>query len=274
MSDAPVHPTGATVHPAGAMPRRLEGRTAIVTGAGQGVGRGIARRLASEGANVVVAARRVETGEPVAAEIRALGGSALCIETDVSDRDQIQSCVDQTVERFGGLEIMVHNAVKGGAGVHRLEDVGLESWEPLSRTAVWGSFLCAQIALPHLRVAGTRGRLILISSPSGVEGSYTLPLYSTVKAAQRAMAKSLAREWGSLGITVNCIGPVAETPALTAAFVSNPLLRDRLNARTPLGRVGDAELDIGAAAAFLASDDASYVTGQMLVVDGGHFMGF
>ena len=274
MSDAPVHPTGATVHPAGAMPRRLEGRTAIVTGAGQGVGRGIARRLASEGANVVVAARRVETGAPVAAEIRALGGSALCIETDVSDRDQIQSCVDQTVERFGGLEIMVHNAVKGGAGVHRLEDVGLESWEPLSRTAVWASFHCAQIALPHLRVAGTQGRLILISSPSGVEGSYTLPLYSAVKAAQRAMAKSLAREWGSLGITVNCIGPVAETPALTAAFVSNPLLRDRLNARTPLGRVGDAELDIGAAAAFLASDDASYVTGQMLVVDGGHFMGF
>jgi 3-oxoacyl-[acyl-carrier protein] reductase len=253
---------------------RLEGRTAIITGAGQGVGLGIAKRLANEGANVVIAARRAETGEPAAAEIRDAGGEAVCIVTDVISRRQIQACVDETVARYGALEIMIHNAVAGAASVHRLETVEPRVWETLSRTAVWGSFYCAQIASPHLRAAGTRGRLILITSPSGVEGSHTLPLYSPVKAAQRAMAKSLAREWGQYGVTVNCIGPVAETPALTRAFESNPQLAGRLAARTPLGRIGNAETDIGAAAAFLASDDGSYITGQTLIVDGGHFMGF
>ena len=254
-------------------PRRLDGRTAIVTGAGQGVGLGIARRLASEGANVVVAARRSETGEPAAASIRDGGGTAVCIVTDVTDRAQVQACVDRTVAEFGGLEIMVHNAVAGAASVHRLETVEPGTWETLSRTAVWGSYHCAQAAAPHLHSARARGRLILITSPSGIEGSHTLPLYSPAKAAQRALAKSLAREWGHHGTTVNCIGPVAETPALSRAFESNPELSARLTARTPLGRIGDAETDIGAAAAFLASDDAAYITGQTLIVDGGHFMG-
>lgn len=254
--------------------QRLVGRTAIITGAGQGVGLGIAKRFAAEGANVVIAARRALTGEPAAAEIRAAGGSAVCIVTDVTDREQVQACVDRTVGLFGGLEIMVHNAIGGAASVHQLETVEQDTWDRLSKTAVWGSFYCGQVASPHLRNAATRGRLLLITSPSGVEGSHTLPLYSPVKAAQRAMAKSLAREWGRYGVTVNCIGPVAETPALTAAFISNPQLRSRLATRTPLGRVGDPETDIGAAAAFLASDDAAYITGQTLIVDGGHFMGF
>lgn len=257
-----------------AVPKRLIGRAAIVTGAGQGVGLGIAKRLAAEGAHVVIAARRALTGEPAAAEIRDAGGSAVCIVTDVTQRAAVQACVDETVERFGSLEIMIHNAIGGAASVHQLETVEASTWERMSRTAVWGSFLCAQAASPHLHAAGTNGRLILITSPSGIEGSHTLPLYSPVKAAQRAMAKSLAREWGPHGITVNCIGPVAETPALTSAFESNPQLRQRLSARTPLGRIGDPEHDIGAAAAFLASDDAAYITGQTLIVDGGHFMGF
>ena len=255
------------------VPRRLVGRTAIVTGAGQGVGLGIARRLAAEGANVVIAARRALTGDPAADAIRDAGGEATCIVTDVTDRAAVQRCVDQTAERYGGLEIMIHNAVRGSAGVHRIADLDISRWAGLSQTAVWASFYCAQSASPFLRAAGTKGRLILISSPSGVEGSHTLPLYSPVKAAQRGLAKSLAREWGHLGVTVNCIAPVAETPALQSAFANNPELKSRLESRTPLGRVGDPERDIGAVAAFLASDDGGYVTGQTIVVDGGHFMG-
>ena len=252
---------------------RLAGRTAIVTGAGQGVGEGIARRLAAEGANVVVAARRADTGEPVAEAIRAAGGSALCIETDVSSRASVQACVDATVQRFGGLQIMVHNAFRGGIP-HRLEDADLDRhWKHMSRTGVWAVMYCGQAAWPHLRTAGTQGRFILLTSPSGVEGSANIPLYSPVKAAERALAKSLAREWGPTGVTVNCIGPVAASPALLTAFERSPALQLAIEARTPLGRVGDPEADIGSVALFLASDDAAFVTGQTIICDGGSFLG-
>lgn len=251
----------------------LTGRVAIVTGAGQGVGEGIARRLASHGAHVVVAARRASTGEPVASSIVDDGGSAVCIETDVTDRVSVEECVAATVSRFGALHVMVHNAFAGGIR-HRLEDADLDvHWEAMSRTAVWGSLHCAQAAYPHLVAAGTRGRLILLTSPSGVEGSANIPLYSPVKAAQRAMAKSLAREWGHHGITVNCIAPVAGSPALVSAFERDPSLQRAIEARTPLGRVGDITDDIGSVAVFLASDDAGYVTGQTIVCDGGSFLG-
>lgn len=252
---------------------RLTGRVVIVTGAGQGVGEGIARRLASHGAHVVVAARRASTGEPVAASIVDDGGSALCIETDVTDRASVDECVAATVSRFGALHVMVHNAFSGGIR-HRLEDADLDvHWEAMSRTAVWGSLHCAQAAYAHLVAAGTHGRLILLTSPSGVEGSANIPLYSPVKGAQRAMAKSLAREWGHHGITVNCIAPVAGSPALVRAFERDPSLQRAIEARTPLGRVGDSTEDIGSVAVFLAGDDAGYVTGQTIVCDGGSFLG-
>jgi NAD(P)-dependent dehydrogenase (short-subunit alcohol dehydrogenase family) len=252
--------------------RALDGRTAIVTGAGQGVGRGIALALAAGGANVVVAARRAVTGEPVAEEIRGRGGEAICIETDCTVRADMESCVAATVDKYGGLEIMVHNAFKGGRA-HRLEDLDLDLWDENSRTAAWGSYYAAQIAYQHLAAAGKRGRLVLVTSPAGVEASAGIPAYGPVKAAQRALAKSLAREWGPLGITVNCIAPVAETPALAYAFAERPELKGRVEERTALRRIGDAERDIGGVVAFLASDAGGYVTGQTVVCDGGSFMG-
>jgi 3-oxoacyl-[acyl-carrier protein] reductase len=252
--------------------RTLVGRTAIVTGAGQGVGRGIALALAAEGASVVIAARRAVTGEPVAAEIRARGGEAVCIETDCTVRADMEACVAATVARYGGLEIMVHNAFRGGRA-HRLEDLDLARWDENSRTAAWGSYYAAQIAYPHLAAAAARGRLVLVTSPAGIEASGGIPAYGPVKAAQRALAKSLAREWGPLGVTVNCIAPVAETPALAFAFDERPELKARVEQRTALGRIGDAERDIGAVVAFLVSDGGGYVTGQTIVCDGGSFMG-
>lgn len=252
---------------------RLTGRTAIVTGAGQGVGEGIARRLASEGANVVIAARRAATGEPAAESIRAAGGSAVCIETDVASRESVAACVAAAVEHFGGLHIMVHNAFRGGIP-HRLEDADLDRhWKHMSETGVWAVMYCGQAAWPHLQAAGSQGRFIIITSPSGVEGSANIPLYSPVKAAERALAKSLAREWGPSGVTVNCIAPVAASPSLLTAFDRSPALQSAIEARTPLGRVGDPEKDIGSVALFLASDDSSYVTGQTIVCDGGSFLG-
>ena len=235
----------------------LDGRTAIVTGAGQGVGEGIARAA-------------MTTWAPTAASAR--GGSAVCVETDVTLGPSVEAAVADAVSRFGGLEIMVHNAYTP-TRAHRVEDADETIWAPNARTAVWGSFFCARAAYPHLRAAGDRGRLIFLSSPAGVEGTATRPVYSAVKGAQRAMAKSLAKEWGPDGITVNCIAPVAESPALRAAFDADPDLRAAVASRTALRRIGDPEHDIGPVAVWLAGDGASFVTGQTIVCDGGSFMG-
>jgi 3-oxoacyl-[acyl-carrier protein] reductase len=238
--------------------RSLEGRVAIVTGAGQGVGEGIARKLAS-------------TGEPVASAIRADGGSAECVVTDVTTRESIAACIDRTVATRGRLDVMVHNAFAGGQA-SRLEETPADAWYQMSRTSAWASFWCAQLSYPHLK-ASDQGRLILVTSPSGIEGSANIPLYSPSKAAQRAIAKSLAREWGADGICVNCIAPVAETPALASAFSQVPTLRGAIEARTPLGRIGDPTDDIGGVVAFLAGRDSGYVSGQTIVCDGGSFLG-
>ena len=190
----------------------------------------------------------------------------------MTDRLAIERCVHRTVEVFGSLEIVVHNAFAGAVPV-RLEDLDPdEHWAPMSRTAVWPLLFLARAAWPHLTEAGARGRFVVVSSPSAYEGSANLPLYSAVKAGQRALVKSLAREWGPTGVTANCLAPVAASPALTTAFEDNAALRAAIEARTSLGRIGDPEHDIGAVAAFLASDDSAFVTGQTLVCDGGSFL--
>ena len=250
----------------------LLGRAAIVTGAGQGVGEGIARALAAAGANVVIAARRRETGEPAAQAIRDRGHRAICIECDVASRADIERTVAETVAEFGGLDIVVHNAVSGVGPVAAVQDASYEVWDGLLHTALRASFNCAQVALPYLRER-EGSSFILLTSPAGVEGSADRATYGAVKAGQRGFAKSLAREWGPLGIRVNCIGPVAMTPAMERAYEANPQLEARLNARIPLGRVGEPEADIGAVAVFLASDMSRYMTGQTLIVDGGGFLG-
>jgi NAD(P)-dependent dehydrogenase (short-subunit alcohol dehydrogenase family) len=162
------------------------------------------------------------TGQPVVDEIRRRGGEASLVVTDVAQRSQ----VDQAV---------------------RHEDVTPQWWDILSRTAVWGSYFCAKAAYPHL-AASRRGRLILISSPSGIEGSHNIPVYSPVQAAQRALVKSLAREWGSDHITVNAIAPVAVTGTHKQALAANPVYAERIQGRTALGQLGD-EKDIAAVVA-------------------------
>lgn len=251
----------------------LAGRVALVTGAGGGVGRGIASALAAAGAHVVVTARRAETGDVTAELVRGRGGSAYALECDVTRREDLERAVSEAVARFGGVDAMVHNAVSGAANDPvAVEDLADEQWQAVAAVSVRASFDCAQIAFPHL-VASGRGRLIMLTSTSGITGSALLPAYSAVKGAQRALVKSLAREWGAFGVTVNCLAPLARTPALDEYFAASPTAEERILARTPLQRLGDPERDVGAAAAFLAGDDAAYVTGQTLVVDGGGFTG-
>ncbi|HVV35929.1 MAG TPA: SDR family oxidoreductase [Acidimicrobiales bacterium] len=244
---------------------------ALVTGAGRGVGRGCALGLGAAGHAVVVASRTADNGEPVAEEIRAAGGRAICVPTDVLSRDAIFAAVARGVDEFGGLDVMVHNAFTGTGRPYRVEDAGDDEWERTSRSAVWASIWCAQAASAHLK-ASECGRLILVSSAAGIEGSDSLPLYAAVKAGQRGLAMSLAREWGPDGVTVNCIAPLAATDALSYAFHKNPDLKPFLESRVALGRLGDPERDIGPVLAFLASEAAGYITGQTIVCDGGNYI--
>ena len=249
----------------------LEGRVAIVTGAGQGVGQGIAEALATAGASVVIAARRVETGEPVAAGIRAEGGDAVCVRCDVGDGDDVDAVVAATVDRHDRLDIMVHNAVSPPGPPRPIQTIDDDTIAAQIATTTTASFHCARAAFPHL--AADYGTLILLTSPAGIEGSGNLPLYGCVKGAQRGLLKSLAREWGPRGVRVNAIAPVAWTPAMDEATAANPTLEARLRGRTPLQRIGDPAADIGPVAVFLASPMSRHMTGQTLAVDGGRYLG-
>ena len=248
----------------------LEGRVALVTGGAAGIGLGIATALAEQGATVVLAARRLENGEPAAESLRAAGHRARCVRCDVTSRDDLEGAVAAAVEEFGRLDCLVHNAVGGSAAPGPLEGIG-DGWRGLLATTVRASFDTAQVAHPHLAASG--GSLVFLTSAAGMEGSANLPAYAMVKASQRALAKSLSREWGSDGIRVNCIAPVAMTPAMARAYAANPELEERLVERTPLRRIGDPVEDIGPVAVFLASDLARFVTGQTIVADGGGFLG-
>ncbi|MEM8705542.1 MAG: glucose 1-dehydrogenase [Actinomycetota bacterium] len=249
----------------------LDGKVAIVTGAGQGVGEGIARALADAGAAVVIAARRAANGEPAAQAIRDRGRAASFVRCDVTVEADVQAAVDHAIAAHGRLDLVVHNAVSPPGPPAPVQDVDADTITSQIATSTTASYLFARAAHPHLATNG--GSMILLTSPAGMEGSGNLPVYATVKGAQRGLLKSLAREWGPDGIRVNAIAPVAWTPALVTATEANPTLQARLEARTPLGRIGDPETDIGPVAVFLASDLARHMTGQTLAVDGGRYLG-
>lgn len=252
--------------------RLLEGSAAVVTGASGGIGRSIAAAFAAHGAGVVLAARREDAGAKAVRAINAAGGRALFVRCDVTRRADVDAAVAAAVDAYGGLDIVVHNANSAIANEpHRVEEIEAADWDEVVRVASLGAFHCAQAA--HTQLRRREGRFIVLTSAAGMEGSAYLPAYAAAKASQRAFVKSLAREWGSAGITVNALSPVAETPSLSAYLQKNPEVRSRLAGRAALGRVGDPDRDVAQAAVFLASGMARFITGQTLVVDGGAFMG-
>ena len=247
----------------------LDRRGVLVTGAGAGVGRGIALACAAAGADVIIAAPR-DNGAETAAEIVRRGGSAVWARCDVTDPASVDAAVTVAAARRG-LHVLVHNATsRHSSEPALLEDLDPEVWNDHAGVSLRGAFHCARAGLAELHTRG--GRFIVMTSPAGMEGSRMLPGYGIVKAGLRGFVKSLAREWAPLGVTVAAVSPLAETPALSAAYDQDPELAARLARRVPLGRLGDPEHDIGPAVVFLASAAARYVTGQTLAVDGGRFL--
>lgn len=249
----------------------LDGRVVLISGAGRGIGRGIARALAREGARIAIAEIDPETGPEAAAELRGLGPGALAIRCDVRDRRQVEAAVAETVDAWGGLDVLVNNAT--GASADDIFGPAVDQTdEQLDRvldTDVKGAFYMMRAAFPHLR-ASPAGRVVNISSCDGSEFAAWMAAYATAKEALRALTGSVAKEWGAYGITVNCVCPNAATEGLAAYWAAHPDRQAEYLARTPMGREGDPERDVGRAIVFLAGPDAGYITGQTLNVDGGY----
>lgn len=240
---------------------------AIVTGAGFGIGRGIARRYAREGCAVVVAELDEMSGRRTADELAGLGGRGRFVATDVTDKSQVQAAVDAALADFGRVDVLVNNAWGGGT-IKRLEHKTDADMEHGLRLGFLSHFWAMQAVFPHMKRQGG-GAIVNLCSLNGVNAHMYSAEYNTAKEASRALARTAAREWARCGIRVNVICPAAATEAYEAFKAMAPDNAADLLRQNPMGRMGDPEADIGGVALFLASDDAAYLTGNTLFVDGG-----
>ncbi len=242
----------------------LSGKIALVTGAGQGVGEGIARRLHGAGATVVIAELDAETGQRTADSMER----AHYMAVDVGERAQVVSAVEATIERFGRLDILVNNAYPTGTPPARLENRRDLDFERALNGGFMGPWWAMQAAFPSM-VKQRWGRVINLCSLNGVNAHPYTAEYNSAKEALRALSRTAAREWARHGICVNVLCPAARTPAFDRFEQFSPDNAALMLKQNPMGRMGDPEADIGGVAVFLASEDARYLTGNTLYADGG-----
>ena len=238
----------------------LDGRVALVTGGGAGIGEGIVRRFAAEGARVVVADR----GSGVATA-ESVGG--VHVPTDVAQRGQVEAAVEATVRTYGRIDILVNNAWSGGS-IGRVENKTDEQLERGLTLGYLGPFWAMRAAFPHLRAQGW-GRVINMCSLNGVNAHIGTLEYNSAKEALRTLTRTAAREWAPVGVTVNAICPAAKTPSFLRAIRGRPEIEALADATNPMGRMGDSYEDIAPVAVFLASEASRYLTGNTLFADGG-----
>ena len=246
---------------------RLEGKTAIVTGGSRGIGEAIALRLAREGANVAIcASRSVDAAEAVAEKIRALGQQAIAQQTDVSQSESVDTLIKTTLDAWGKIDILVNNA--GITRDNLLMRMKEDEWDAVLDVNLKGAYHCIK-AVTRSMMKARSGRIINVSSVVGLMGNAGQINYAASKSGLIGLTKSVAKELASRNITANAVAPGFIPTDMTAKLKDD--MQEQLIAQIPLGKLGSSE-DIAAAVAFLASDDAAYITGQVIVVDGGMVM--
>ena len=246
------------------MAGQLEDRVAVITGAGEGIGRGIASAFVKEGAKVVIAEINAELGNAAVSE---LGENAIFVETDVSVKEDNERMIAAAVDQWGTLDILVNNAWGGGV-ISRVESKSPELMEHGLNVGFLGP-LWAMVAAHPIMKEQSYGRIVNLCSLNGVNAHMGTVEYNSAKEALRSATRTAAREWAPLGITANIICPAAKSASFFKVMSQFPELIAAADAANPMGRMGDCEEDIGPVAVFLASEGSSYVTGNTIFADGG-----
>ena len=244
----------------------LTGKVALVTGSSRGIGRAIAQAMAALGAKVVVSSRNADACEAVAKDIRAQGGDAHMIACNISRKDEVAALVEGTGRHYGPLDILVCNAAVNPA-FGPMKDLTDEAFDKIMGSNVKSNLWLCNLSIPDMAERGS-GAVIIVSSIAGIRGSEVIGAYGISKAADFALARNLALEWGPKNVRVNCIAPGLVKTDFARALWEDPERLKRRNDATPLRRIGMPD-EIGGIAAFLASPAASFITGQIIVADGG-----
>ncbi|MFP4005268.1 MAG: SDR family NAD(P)-dependent oxidoreductase [Candidatus Hadarchaeia archaeon] len=245
---------------------KLEDKTAIVTGGGSGIGKGIALRFAKEGADVVIADLDIAGAETVRDEVKEIGQEALAVKTDVSDASSVDKLVEKTMKEFDGIDILVNNA---GVYVQKpIHDTQEEEWDRVLDVNLKGTFLLTKKVTEKMLDNDIEGKIINIASIAGATGYQNSSAYCSSKGGMISLTKELGQELAPKGINVNAIGPGVIETDMTRDLLKDEDVKSQLLSMTPRGRIGKPE-DIASAAVYLASDDADFVVGETIFVDGG-----
>jgi NAD(P)-dependent dehydrogenase (short-subunit alcohol dehydrogenase family) len=247
-------------------PFDLSGKVALITGSSRGIGKGIAEAMAKAGAKVVISSRKADACTAVAEELKRHGHTAIAVPCNVSSKDELQALVDKTMQTWGRIDILVGNAATNPV-YGPLSQVPDSAFDKVMGTNVRSNFWLCNMVIPQM-AERRDGSVILIASIAGIKGNTTIGTYGISKAAEMQLARNLALEWGPHNIRVNAIAPGVIRTDFAKALWEEKDRRQRLEAATPLRRIGEPE-DVAGLAVFLASGAGTFITGQSIVVDGG-----